>query len=294
MLKKDADMVELLKLENISYSYGSKYFALKNISLSFQAGERVAILGGNGAGKSTFFLCCNGVLRPQSGKIFYKGQEISGSKKDVFRLRQGVGLVFQDPDSQIIAGSVESEVSFGPMNLRLPHDEVVRRVEHSLACMNISKHRYYAPQYLSGGEKKRVSIADILAMQPEMILFDEPTASIDPENVEALEKTLDELSRKGIAAIISTHDVNFAYKVAERAVVLACGEIVADAAMDEVFASSSILQKAGLKKPLLYEAFEVLHSKIYGQKLALGPITRRPRTIEEFCDCIEYISRGCS
>jgi len=279
-------MGELLRLESISYSYGSKYFALHRVSLSFQSGERVAILGGNGAGKSTLFLCCNGVLRPQTGKVFYKGQEISGSKKDILMLRQGVGLVFQDPDSQFIAGNVESEVSFGPMNQRLPLDEVAARVDLSLAQMNISKYRDYAPQYLSGGEKKRVSIADILAMQPELILFDEPTASLDPENVEAFEKTLDELSRKGIATVISTHDVNFAYKITDRAVVFARGEIIADAPVNEVFASESTLQKAGLKKPLLYEASEILCEKINGNKRSLLT-TQKPRTIDEFSSYVE-------
>lgn len=266
-------MGELLRVENISYWYDENVLALNNVSATFKAGERVVILGSNGAGKSTFFLCCNGVLRPHSGKIFYGGREISNAKKDIFALRQAVGLVFQDPDSQIIAGSVESEVSFGPMNLRLPLDEVASRVEQSLARMNISEYRDYAPHYLSGGEKKRVSIADILAMRPEMILFDEPTASLDPKNVDALEAILEELSAAGITIVISTHDVNFAYRVAQRAIVFAHGEIIADADIDEVFASDDILKTAGLKKPLLYEAFEYM---------GFPDIPKKPRTIEEF------------
>ena len=270
-------MDELLKVENIRYHYDNNYIALKNASLTFRTGEIVAVLGGNGAGKSTFFLCCNGVLRPQSGKIFYKGKEITKSKKDIYKLRQAVGLVFQDPDSQIIAGSVESEVSFGPMNLRLPHDEVSRRVEEALAQMDISKYKDYAPQYLSGGEKKRVSIADILAMRPEMILLDEPTASLDPQNADALEQILKELNREGITTVISTHDVNFAYRVAQRAIVFTQGEIIADANVDAVFEQIETLKKAGLKKPLLYEAFE------YMQEGNLNISSKqKPRTIEEF------------
>ena len=251
-------MSELLRTENISYQYDGRYLALNNVSVTFRTGEMVAVLGSNGAGKSTFFLCCNGVLRPQSGKVFYNGREISGAKKDIFKLRQAVGLVFQDPDSQIIAGSVESEVSFGPMNLRLTRDEVSRRVEDSLKLMNISRYRDFAPQYLSGGEKKRVSIADILAMRPEMILLDEPTASLDPQNADALEHILRALNREGISIVISTHDVNFAYRIAKRAVVFAQGSIIADADADDVFASTETLEMAGLKKPLLYEAFEFI------------------------------------
>jgi len=274
-------MDELLRVENISYRYDERFLALKNISAAFHTGETVAILGGNGAGKSTFFLCCNGVLRPQSGKIFHRGRELSASKKDILSLRQAVGLVFQDPDSQIIAGSVESEVSFGPMNLRLSVEEVERRVQESLESMNIGRYRDYAPQYLSGGEKKRVSIADILAMSPEMILFDEPTASLDPQNTDALEGILNELSKQGITIVISTHDVDFAYRTAKRAIVFAQGEIIADAGIDEVFASEETLLKAGLKKPLLYEAFEVLREKSAAVQSAV-----KPKTIEEFAHCL--------
>ena len=282
-------MSELLRVENISYCYDSKYLALNGASVAFCPGERVAVLGGNGAGKSTFFLCCNGVLRPQSGKIFYKGREMTRAKKDILALRQAVGLVFQDPDSQIIAGSVESEVSFGPMNLRLPRDEVACRVDQALAQMNLCRYRDYAPQYLSGGEKKRVSIADILAMQPEMILLDEPTASLDPRNVDVLERILTELNREGMTIVISTHDVNFAYRIAQRAVVFAQGEIIADADVEDVFASAEILDRAGLRKPLLYEMFEVFEvartrSPLRNQGLdprkTLNP--RRPRTVDEF------------
>ena len=279
---------ELLRVDNISYHYDNDYIALKNVTATFRTGEIVAVLGSNGAGKSTFFLCCNGVLRPQSGKIFYKGEEISKSKKDIYRLRQSVGLVFQDPDSQIIAGNVESEVSFGPMNLRLPNDEVSRRVDEALAQMDISRYKDYAPQYLSGGEKKRVSIADILAMRPEMILLDEPTASLDPQNADALEIIIRDLNSEGITIIISTHDVNFAYRVAQRAIVFAQGEIIADADVDEVFEQGEILEKAGLKKPLLYEAFEYIKDHIPDKQTQ---VNKNPRTIEEFHDLCSSITQ---
>jgi len=278
-------MGELLRVENISYKYGDRGWALNNVSVSFNAGERVAILGGNGAGKSTLFLCCNGVLHPQTGKIYYKNKEITHSKKDINTQRQAVGLVFQDPDSQFIAGNVESEVSFGPMNLRLPPEEVSRRVEESMSRMNINEYRDYAPHYLSGGEKKRVSIADILAMRPEMILFDEPSASLDPINTDALEGILDELSGAGIAIVVSTHDVDFAYRVAERAVIFAGGKIIADAGVDEVFASDKTLAAAGLKKPLLYEAYEAFVN-IYGVPPP-APARKRPKTIAEYKKYIE-------
>ncbi|GHU60336.1 cobalt ABC transporter ATP-binding protein [Clostridia bacterium] len=277
-------MKELLRLEHIDFRYEEKYPALRDVSAGFCEGERIAVLGNNGAGKSTFFLCCNGVLRPDNGKIFLSGQEISRSKKDISKLRQAIGLVFQDPDSQIIAGTVETEVSFGPMNLRLERDEVERRVTQSLQQMNLGEYRSRATQYLSGGEKKRVSIADILAMHPDMILLDEPTASLDPENVVVLEQTLNDLSTAGITLVVSTHDVDFAYQFATRAIVFSRGEIISDGDIDEVFASEEVLSKAGLKKPLLYEAAESLEKKFPGVK-----VNRKPRSIREFRDYVDSL-----
>jgi len=271
-------------MEHVCFRYEEKFPALRDVSATFYEGERIAILGNNGAGKSTFFLCCNGVLHPQSGKIFLKGQEVTDSKKDITLLRQAVGLVFQEPDSQIIAGTVENEVSFGPMNLRLDRDEVVRRIARSLERMNLDGYQKRAPQYLSGGEKKRVSIADILAMQPDMILLDEPTASLDPENVTLLEQTLDDLSLAGITLAVSTHDVDFAFRFATRAIVFSRGEVIADSDIGEVFASEAVLLKAGLKKPLLYAAAELLETRSPGKTTG-----QKPRRIEEFRDYIEHL-----
>jgi len=276
-------MKELLRLENICFRYGDTT-ALKNVSATMHEGERIAVLGSNGAGKSTFFLCCNGVLWPDEGKIYLKGREITKAKKDISKLRQTVGLVFQEPDSQIIAGTVENEVSFGPMNLRLSCEEVTTRVAQSLKQLNLEKYKNSAPQYLSGGEKKRVSIADILAMRPEMMLLDEPTASLDPENAEMLENILDELSLAGIAVIISTHDVDFAYRVAERAIIFCQGEVIADANIDDIFESEDVLSKSGLKKPLLYAAAELLEARFKNR--AAG---RKPRRIEDFGDYVNKL-----
>lgn len=145
-------------------------------------GEKVALLGNNGAGKSTFFLCANGILKPQKGKVYLEGKEIHWDKQEITELRQKIGLVFQEADSQLIAGTVESEVSFGPMNLKISEDDVRERVEDALGNMGLKTLRKRAPHYLSGGEKKRVSIADVLAMRPRMLLMDEPASSLDPFN----------------------------------------------------------------------------------------------------------------
>ena len=170
----------LLALEQIVFSYPDAAPALRGVSAAIHRGERIAVLGNNGAGKSTFFLICNGILRPQQGTVYADGQPVSYTRRGLTALRRKVGIVFQDADNQIIASDVESEISFGPMNLRLPQEAVQQAVDEAIRQMGLGDYRRRAPQYLSGGEKKRVSIADILAMQPEIILLDEHASEKTP------------------------------------------------------------------------------------------------------------------
>ena len=217
------------------------------------------MLGPNGAGKSTFFLCLNGVLTPGSGEILLDGKPVG--KKERKRLCERVGIVFQNADDQIIASTVAAEVSFGPMNLRLPKEEVVRRVDHALDYMDLQAFRARPPHELSGGEKKRVTIADILAMESEVILFDEPAASLDPMGEERLEAVLGRLSDEGRTLVISTHDMDFAFRWATRAVVFAGGQVIADGAPDAVFRDAETLRRAHLKPPALLEVFDMLRAR---------------------------------
>lgn len=182
-------MEELLRFENVSFAYEEgrgEYPALCGCSVTVSAGERIAVLGENGAGKSTFFLLANGVLRPWEGTVYFLGHPVG--RRELNDLRRGVGLVFQDPDVQILGGTVEEEISFGPMNLRLPRQEVVRRVEAALEQLQITHLRARAPQYLSGGEKKQISIADVLAMEPRLLLLDEPAPALIPGTAGSLRK----------------------------------------------------------------------------------------------------------
>lgn len=248
----------IIEVKNLSYIYANHTHALKDISVKINQGERVAVLGTNGAGKSTFFLNLNGVLKPHSGSIYFNGKELKNNKADLMELRKNVGIVFQDADNQIIASTVLGEVSFGPMNLKLPKEEVMARVDKALKYMNIENFKSRPPHYLSGGEKKRVSIADIIAMNPKIIIFDEPTASLDPINCEILEETLDTLNDEGITMLISTHDVNFAYRWAERILVFAHGNIIADGTPQEIFTNCEVLSRANLTKPILLDVYETL------------------------------------
>ena len=248
----------LLQAEGLCYSYGQGKEVLRDINITVRKGEKIVVLGSNGAGKSTCFLNLNGVYRPDSGRILYRGKEIG--KKDLNELRKNVGIVFQDADNQIIASTVFAEVSFGPMNLKLPREEVKKRVEDALEYMNLGSMRDRPPHYLSGGEKKRVSIADIIAMESEVVIFDEPTASLDPVNVEMLEGVLDKMNEMGKTLLISTHDVDFAYRFADRAVIFAGGRIIADGPIREVFEDDEVLNQANLKRPVLLEVYNSLVS----------------------------------
>lgn len=273
-------MQTLIEIENLTFEYSNGRKALNNITVSIQKNERIAVVGSNGAGKSTFFLNLNGVYSKTSGSIRYRGQIITNKDKDLNKLRRNIGIVFQEPDNQIIAPTVYSEVSFGPMNLGLQINEVEKRVDEALIYMNISEFKDTPPHFLSGGEKKRVSIADIIAMKPEIIIFDEPSASLDPVNAKALEAVLAKLESEGITLIISTHDVDFAYRWADRVLVFDKGEIIADGTALEIFKNRAVIEQANLKKPMLLEICNILVEKNILNENVLQ--NTQPRNLNEF------------
>lgn len=248
----------LIEAKNIHFAYDDNEI-LKGINFSVSKGEKIAVMGSNGAGKSTFFLNLNGVLLPDDGEIFIEGKKIG--KREINELRRKVGFVFQDADSQIIASNVRAEISFGPMNMGLRKDEVIKRVDDAVKYMDLTDLQDRAPHYLSGGEKKRVSIADILAMEPEILIFDEPMAALDPVNAENVENILNRLYSDGKTIITATHDVDFAYRFADRVVVFSKGNIIADGTPDEIFKRSEILKEANLKKPAVMTIWEALEKK---------------------------------
>lgn len=251
----------MLEFQEVSFQYETgdgDHEALSPLSVTLREGERVAVLGSNGAGKSTFFLLANGVLRPHSGTIRLDGEPIGRRSRDLLRLRRAVGLVFQDPDVQFLAGTVEEEISFGPMNLGLPPDEIRRRVDAAIECLGLDGYRERGPQELSGGEKGRVAIADVLAMEPRFLLLDEPASSLDPAGRALLEQTLGALHEKGMALAVATHDVDFAWRWADRALVFHQGNLERDAAPAEIFADTALLARCGLEQPLLWRAAAAL------------------------------------
>lgn len=248
----------LLEVKNICFSYGEKE-TLKEISMSVKRGEKIAVMGSNGAGKSTFFLNLNGVLKPDKGELILEGRTISG--KELSELRKKVGFVFQDADSQIIASNVRAEISFGPMNMGLSREEVVKRVEHAITYLSLQELQERAPHYLSGGEKKRVSIADILAMAPEIFIFDEPMAALDPVNAERVEEILERLHEEGKTLLIATHDVDFAYRFADRILLFSEGRLIGDGKPAEIFGNTELMKRAHIKKPAVMQIWEALLEK---------------------------------
>lgn len=267
----------LMELKEVSHYYSKENKVLNKVSFKINKGEQICVVGANGAGKSTMFLHLNGILRPDKGKIYYRGNEIKYNKKDLINLRKNVGIVFQEADNQIIASTVLSEVSFGPINLKLPKVEVIKRVDEALEYMNITELKDKSPHYLSGGEKKKVSIADIISMKPEIIMFDEPTASLDPINIKNFENVLKKMESEGLTILISTHDVDFAYKWAKRVIVFDEGSIIKDDVPISVFKDDLTLKRANLKKPILLEVYESLIRNKF-----IKDNNNFPKSIDEF------------
>ena len=262
-------MEEIICMEDLSFSYEEGRKALDGISVSLHRGEKIVVLGNNGAGKSTFFLCCNGVLKPSGGRLYRHGKPVLDKNADRLALSRTVGLVFQDPDVQLLAPTVQAEISFGPMNLRLPKEEVRRRVDEAIETLDLESLRHRPPHQLSGGEKKRVTLADILAMEPELLLLDEPAASLDPASSRLLEGELNKLQSQGMALVIATHDIDFAWRWAERVLVFSQGRLLRDDAPEAVFADEALLRECGLEQPILYQV---------GRRLGLTPL---PKTISQ-------------
>ena len=265
----------MLEVKNIKYSYNSDYQALKGVSLKVEKGEMVALLGKNGAGKSTLFLHLNGIYEPDEGQVFIDGEELKYDKKTLLKFRQKVGIVFQNPDDQIFAPTVEEDVAFGPLNLGLPMEEVQKRVTESLARVGMSGYEKKAPHHLSGGQKKRVAIAGILAMRPKIMVLDEPTAGLDPQGVTALTKLLKELNEEGITIIISTHEVNLVPDYAKKVFVLVDGLLIAEGTPKEIFSQPEILEQANLEVPIVTTLFHDLEKEGFDME------NDYPLTIEE-------------
>ncbi len=257
-------MGPFIKIENLEYSYneedGREVPVLKGVTLDIQKGEYVVILGHNGSGKSTLAKLLSLILTPSHGKIYVDGLDITDENltdEQILMLRRKVGMVFQNPDNQLVATVVEEDVAFGPENIGVPRDEMRRRVDEALAIVGMSEYAHHEPHRLSGGQKQRVAIAGIIAMLPDCMIFDEATAMLDPAGRREVLSTIERLNReKGITILAITHYMNEAAK-ADRVIVLDDGKILTEGTPAEVFANPELLKQAGLDVPqcsaLVYE-----------------------------------------
>ncbi|MEA4956849.1 Energy-coupling factor transporter ATP-binding protein EcfA3 [bioreactor metagenome] len=246
----------VLSTENLGFTYPDGTEAIKNINISIKKGEKVAVIGSNGAGKSTLFSHFNGLSEPTEGLIKINGNPIIYKKKELMKVRQKVGVVFQKPDDQLFAPSVIEDVAFGPMNLGLSLEEVDKRVKESLELVGMIGFENKPPHHLSGGQQKRVSIAGVIAMRPEIMILDEPTAGLDPQGVEQVLKILNDLNKEGMSIVISSHDVEMITEFADKIFVLHHGKIINQGNTEEVFSNHKLLIEAHLKPP---KSSEILH-----------------------------------
>ena len=268
-------MEDIITVENLAYAYpdldgqkGTQVF--ENLNLTIESGSFVAILGTNGCGKSTLAKHFNSILLPSGGKVYVDGIDTSDLTR-IMAVRRCVGMVFQNPDNQIVANVVEEDVAFGPENLGVAAPEIRRRVDKALKQVGMYEYREHAPHLLAGGQKQRVAIAGIIALEPKCIVLDEPTAMLDPRGRADVMHTVEKLNReKGITVVLITHHMDEAAQ-AQRVIVLDKGKVAADGTPKQVFAQVEMLHKLGLAAPDSVELCWALRQK--GFDLPLDALT---------------------
>nr|DAE07754.1 MAG TPA: energy-coupling factor transporter ATPase [Myoviridae sp. ctWXg38] len=272
--------MSLIEFQNVSFSYGTdegeeRVDVIENLNLNIEKGSFTAVLGHNGSGKSTLAKLTNGILFPQHGKVLVDGSETKPDDS-IFDIRKKVGMVFQNPDNQIVASIVEEDVAFGVENLGVPPQECRRRVDEAMKTVGIYEQRLKAPHKLSGGQKQRVAVAGIIAMKPECIVLDEPTAMLDPSGRAEVLETIKKLNKEdGITVVLITHYMDEAVQ-ADRVVVMDGGQIVMDDTPQNVFAKVDEVKSYGLDVP---QATELVH------RMKLKP----EKTVLNADECVDYI-----
>lgn len=252
-------MESFIEASGVSFAYfneeeneGEESFVLKDLSLEIKKGEFIAVLGSNGSGKSTLAKCFNAINLPSEGRVYVGGMDTS-DEKNLMPIRRTAGMVFQNPDNQIVATIVEEDVAFGPENLGVEPDEIRRRVDEALNIVDMYDYRLHAPHKLSGGQKQRVAIAGVIAMQPDCIILDEPTAMLDPKGRKEVMNTIKLLNReRGVTIILITHYMDEAVQ-ADRVAVIDDGELILDGEPKRIFSEVETMRNLGLDVPQVTE-----------------------------------------
>lgn len=247
----------MIQITDVSYAYSNQEPVIRELSLSIQKGEFVAIVGPNGSGKSTLAKLINGLLLPTSG-VVHVGELTTAHPKELMQIRQKIGMVFQNPENQMVATTVLDDVAFGLENIGFPPEKMMERIKDSLQIVKMWEHRLAEPHHLSGGQKQRVAIAGILAMRPEVILFDESTSMLDPEGRFEMVQIMKELHQEGLTIITITHDMEEASE-ATRVLLMQDGAVLRDRVPAQLFEETDILQQNQLELPFAIEARERLN-----------------------------------
>jgi cobalt/nickel transport system ATP-binding protein len=265
----------LLEFENIDYIYPSaQQSSLNGLSLKIPVKKRCALIGQNGCGKTTLFLLANGLYKPQKGIVYWQEKPIKYDRKSLINLRQKVGLIFQDPEQQLVASTVAEDISYGLCNLGLPEVEIKQRVEQALDEFGLHELAQRPVHHLSLGQKKRVSIADVMVLRPELLLLDEPTAYLDKLHTRNLIATLKKIHADGTTILMATHDLDLVYRWADWVFVMDKGQLVLEGNPQDVFTQRDFLEELQLGVPLIHEillaegiaeepAFERLRQRIF-------------------------------
>ena len=266
-------MSSIIKFEDVHFTYpGDDMESLCGVSLEIEKGSFVAVLGHNGSGKSTLAKHMNSILIPDSGKVFINGID-SANEDEVINIRRSVGMVFQNPDNQIVANVVEDDVAFAPENLGIEREEIRKRVDNALKQVGMYDYRMHAPHLLSGGQKQRVAIAGVIAMEPEIIVLDEPTAMLDPQGREEVISTITRLCReKGMTVVLITHHMYECIN-ADKLIIMSNGSKICEGSPLEVFSQKELMQSEGLDVPetvLLLSELKAAGLNINSQALSVS------------------------
>ncbi len=271
----------VIEAENLSYSYEENdRKALDGLSIRIGRGRKVAFMGGNGSGKSTFFLCLNGILRPDEGRVLIDGEPVSYTRKGLLDVRKKVGIVFQEPDNQLFSASVFQEISFGILNLGVDEETARREVEKVIRELEITPFQNRPAHALSGGQKKQVAIADILVMHPEIMILDEPASALDAAHTKKVHELIRGLTEQGITVLMSLHDIDYAWAWADEIVLMHEGKVMKQGTPREVCEDEEALKKAGLARPGVLRIYE----KLKGRGMLLGD--QIPGSMDELAEML--------
>lgn len=271
----------ILETRSLKYAYPDGTSAVQDINIEIKKGKKVAFVGQNGSGKSTLFLLLNGTLKPQEGEILFHGVPFKYDSKSLREIRKSVGIVFQNSDDQIFAPTVYQDVAFGPANLGYSKERVDTCVQRALEYVGLTRLKDKPPHHLSGGQKKRVAIAGVMAMEPEVIILDEPLSNLDPVGADEIMDLLNEFNHFGSTIIISTHDVDLAYRWSDYVFLMSNSKLIGQGTPAEVFKEQELLKKAGLRQPTTLE----IYHEIERRGLAYGK--NSPKTIPDLVNTLK-------